>query len=121
MLNAIKQAALDAFEAANTVAVLFGTVTNTNPLEVNVDQRFTLTEDFLICTERITPYTQNMQHTHAYIDAVGVEKFQKRTSQAEPEDPQQLVIRNGLQTGDHVLLLRIQGGQKYVILDKVAK
>ncbi|WP_028988023.1 DUF2577 domain-containing protein [Thermicanus aegyptius] len=79
MLNIIKQAALDALEAGQPVAVMFGAVTKTNPLEVNVDQRFTLSEDFLMQT-----------NTAKY-----------------------------LQAGDKVVLLRIQGGQKYLILDKV--
>ena len=94
MLNAIRQAALTAVEAAGPVAVIFGTVTSANPLEVNVDQRFTLDADFLIVPESLTRYVLNIG---------GVE----------------YVIRPGLQAGDRVVLLRVQGGQRYLILDKV--
>lgn len=94
MLNVIKQAALDALEASNPAAVLTGTVMNVNPLEVNVEQRFTLDADFLIVPEALTRYTLTIGST-------------------------EYVIRQGLQVHDRILLLRLQGGQRYLILDKV--
>ncbi|MCY9511710.1 DUF2577 domain-containing protein [Paenibacillus larvae] len=53
MLNIIKQAALGAVDTSNPVSILFGEVMKTSPLEVNVDQRFTLTEDFLIVLDQV--------------------------------------------------------------------
>lgn len=53
MLNIIKQAALGAVDTSNPVSILFGEITKANPLEVNVDQRFTLTEDFLIVLDQV--------------------------------------------------------------------
>jgi hypothetical protein len=94
MLNAIKLAALSAMEAGNPVAVMFGEVTKTNPLEVNVDQRFTIDADFLVQTAA----TAELKVT------IGGTEY---------------IIRPELQVGDRVVLLRIQGGQKYLILDKV--
>lgn len=93
MLNTIKQAALDAIEASKPVTVMTGTVIKISPLEVNVDQRFTLDADFLIVPESLTRYTLT----------IGSNEY---------------VIRPGLQVGDRVILLRVQGGQKYLILDK---
>lgn len=81
LLETIKRAGLGAVEAGNPVAVLFGTITKKNPLEVIVDQRFPLTEDFFII----------------------------------PED----VRKKVLEPGDTLLLLRVQGGESYVVLDKV--
>ena len=108
MLSAIKQAALDALQASNPVAVLFGNVTKTNPLEVNVDQRFTIDADFLIVPESLTRLELDLRHRHSTADG------ETENALTEP-----VVIRPGLQAGDRVVLLRIQGGQKYVILDKV--
>lgn len=81
LVNLIKQASMGAFENSNPVAIMFGTITRTNPLEVNVEQRFTLTRDFLIFTE--------------------------------------IFNQRALQRGDKVILLRVQGGQQYVVLDRV--
>jgi hypothetical protein len=108
MLNAIRQAALSAMEAGNPVAIMFGTVMKENPLEVNVDQRFTLDADFLIVPESLTAYEVDLQHSH--------------TSTGGTTDDaltQPVVIRPGLKVGDRVILLRMQGGQKYLIMDKV--
>ncbi len=108
LLNVIKQAGIHAVEAGNPVAVMFGLVTGTDPLEVNVDQRFTLTADFLILPERLARYEIDLHHSHTYSEG---------TTGAALTD--KIVIRAGLQTGDKVVLVRMQGGQKFMILDKV--
>lgn len=81
LLETIKRAGVGAVEAGKPVAVLFGTITKKNPLEVIVDQRFTLTEDFFILLEDVR--------------------------------------KKVLEPGDTLLLLRVQGGESYVVLDKV--
>ena len=94
LASLIKQASMGAYNASNPVVVMFGTITKTSPLEVNVEQRFTLTRDSLVLTERLTEYR---------ITVAGNE----------------IIIRRGLQVGDRVLLLRVQGGQQYVVWDRV--
>jgi len=108
----IRQLGLDAISSGNPVVVLFGKVLNINPLEVTVDQRFTLDEDFLIMTERLTRYEVELNHTHVYMNG----NTQTETQSALKN---KVLIREGLKVGDVVLLLRIQGGQKYVVWDKV--
>lgn len=93
-------------QAQNPVNILFGTVTKVNPLEVNVEQKFTLTEDFLVLTERVTRYEEK-EHFHLSADG----------ETAPPSEP--LIVRTGLKSGDKVILLRVQGGQQFVVLDKV--
>lgn len=94
LLTTVKQAAIAAIAASNPVNVMFGVVTNTNPLEVNVDQRFTLPADFLLIPESLN---ENKL-------VIGGSTY---------------VIRDGLQIGNKLLLLRVQGGQLYVILDRL--
>lgn len=106
--DTIKRLGAGAVEAGNPVAVMFGKVTKTNPLEINVDQRFTLDEDFLIVPEQLTRYEVDLKHKHT--------TSSEDTGEALTE---KVVIREGLKSGDNVLLLRVQGGQKYVVLDKV--
>ena len=77
----IRQIALAAVTASKPVAVMYGTVTNTAPLNIQVEQKITLDKDFLVLTA---------------------------TVQDTP-----------LQVGDKVVLLREQGGQRFVVLDKV--
>lgn len=105
MIEAIRKAALTAMEAGSPAAVMFGKVITANPLEVNVDQRFTLDADFLIVPESLTQLELDLSHSHGGGGA----------ALTEP-----VVIRPGLQIGDQLILLRVQGGQQYLILDKVA-
>ena len=107
MLDAIRKAALSAVEAAGPVAVAFGTVTSAEPLEVNVDQRFTLDADFLVVPESLTRLEIDLKHHHTYGDGI--------TGDALTVP---VVVRPGLQAGDRVVLLRLQGGERYLILDK---
>lgn len=106
MINIIKQAGIGAMKAQNPVHILFGTVIKANPLEVNVEQKFTLTEDFLVLTERLTCYEEK-EHTHLSADGETM----------PPSKP--LIVRTGLKNGDKVILLRVQGGQQFIVLDKV--
>jgi|APAra7269097189_1048546.scaffolds.fasta_scaffold11625_2 Protein of unknown function (DUF2577) len=109
MLNMIKRAAMDANEASVPVGITFGTVVNDNPLEVTVDQRFILDEDFLIIPESLTKYEIDLKHSHNIVGAGG-------TATALGD---KVIIRTGLEKGDKVILLRVQGGQQYLVLDKV--
>lgn len=106
--DTIKRLGAGAVNSGNPVAVMFGTVTKSSPLEINVDQRFTIDEDFLIVTERLTRYEVDLKHNHTTSG--------EDTGEALTE---KVVIREGFKVGDTVLLLRVQGGQKYVVWDRV--
>ncbi|HEU4964399.1 MAG TPA: DUF2577 family protein, partial [Bacilli bacterium] len=82
LIDHLKQIVADTTEASNPVAVLMATVSQTHPLAVRVDQRFELSEDFLIQTEATMELTFTVD---------GVEK----------------IIRRGLKVGDTVALLRV--------------
>jgi hypothetical protein len=92
LIDLIKSVAVKAVEATNPVNVLFGTIVSENPLEIEIHQKLKLTEEFLVITERVTRYE---------VDNIS--------------------IRTGLKKGDKVALLRVQGGQQFVVLDKVVK
>lgn len=100
LLDSIKKAGAAAYAAGNPMAVLVGKVASLNPLEVNVDPRFTLPEDFLIIPERLMKFEVDL---------------------GEAATGGKVVIRKGLEAGDAVLLLRVQGGQQYVVLDKLVR
>lgn len=108
MLDIIKRAAVEAVGASNPVAVQFGTVVSLSPLEVRLDQRLTLPEAFLIVPESLTRYEIDLSHVHKL----------SGSSDTEKALTDKIVIREGLAVGDAVILLRVQGGQKYVVLDK---
>lgn len=94
----VKKAAVEAVEAAKPIHLLFGTVVSTSPLHIQTDQKATYTEHMLILTQRVTDYE--------------VEEYS--TGQAVKRH-----IHAALAVGDRVLLARMQGGRKFVVLDRM--
>lgn len=96
----IKKAAMDAVAASNPVTVLFGTVTSVDPIQINVEQRMTLGAEQLALSSLVSDFEADMT-----IDTqVGKQSVQ---------------VYLGLSAGESVVLLRTQGGQKYLVLDRV--
>lgn len=106
-LDIVKAEAIKAVGATNPVNVLFGTVSNENPLEIEVHQKLKLTKEFLVLTETVTRYEVDLEHDHG-----GGSKALKGKLTDKP-------IRTGLKKDDKVVLLRVQGGHQFVVLDKV--
>ncbi len=52
----IKKMAVGANDATAPAAVLFGTVTSVNPLEITVEQKLKLTKEFLVLTKNVKDY-----------------------------------------------------------------
>ncbi len=111
LMKTIKQAALDTVNASKPVEICFGKVTNISPLKILVEQKMTLGEAQLILCRNVTEHTIEMtvdhyteneaEHFHAY---KGRKKF---------------TIHNGLVVDDEVILFRQQGGQKYIVVDRI--
>lgn len=97
LLKTIKKTAMDAVKAGKPADILFGTVTSASPLRISVEQQFELSEGQIILTENVTDYSVNM-------DVDGTLR--------------NITVRNGLNTGDEVILIRKAGGQKFVVLDR---
>lgn len=95
LLEVIKKAALAAVEAAMPMRVMFGKVTDTSPLTVRVGQKLPLSGDMLVVAAGTTPL-------NGICSTCG-----------------KITVRDPLKPGDKVILLRMQGGQKYILLDRV--
>lgn len=106
LLETIKAAAVEAMVAAEPTGILFGTVSTTAPLTVFVDQKLTLTREFLVLTRNVMD--------------IKVERIENNNTEgvASSDTEGGFIIYNGLKKGDGVILLKQQGGQKYIILDK---
>lgn len=108
MFDQIKKAALGAMYASSPVNIEFGVVNSVNPLEVSIDQRKTFTKEFFVIPESLTTYELDLSHSHSY--------SQGSTGNALTKP---VIVRRGLEKGDKLILLRMQGGQQYVILDRL--
>lgn len=125
-VDIIKRAALEAWEAEKPVQVLFGTVVSASPLKIKLDQKATLPEPMLILTRNVTDYETDIsvshwteyekEHEHSTTDGATALPTQHRHKYAGKK---KIKVHNALQIGDSVVLLRVQKGKRYVVLDRI--
>lgn len=111
LVKAVGQIARNAVEASMPTTVMVGRVENESPLTVIVEQRLTLTQKQLIVPERLT--------SHAVIASVDTTTEMTEGHQHSISGDKKITLQSSLGSGDFVLLLRMQGGQKYVVLDRL--
>ncbi len=98
LIGLIKQAALDAVENSQMCDLRYGEVVKTSPLNVKITSQFTIPNSLLIVPEHLTDHQVKVT-----IDGVA----------------KTMTVKNALNVGDKVALLRKQGGQSYFILDRI--
>ena len=98
LLSVMKQAGVEATNSNKPVNVCFGKVTSASPLQILVEQKITLGTAQLVLTRNVTDYEMRITG----------DTGQKTVK-----------VHNALAAGEKVLLMRIQGGQKYVVVDRV--
>jgi len=111
ILLMLKQASRDTYYTMKPTEISYGTVESILPLIIRIDQKLVLEDMQLILTRNVTDYELSMTvnhntesaegHTHGY---TGTKTF---------------TVNNALQQGEKVILFRVQGGQKYLVLDRV--
>ena len=120
MRDTISQIAAETIRSSSPCAIMYGKVKSISPLQISIGQRLTLDEQFLILTSNVKDYdvemivdhtTENTSggsgdssfeiHNHAY---KGTKTFR---------------VLKGLKIGESVILLRMQGGQKFIVLDRI--
>lgn len=126
LLVAIKKSAVEAVGAMNPTALVFGKVTSSSPLKINVEQKMTLTATQLVLTRNVTDYKTKISFDNPEIKQVFTTWNMNESVESSPSKitfknkiKHDITIYNGLAVGDGVVLMRMQGGQKYLVLDRV--
>ena len=124
LLKGIKCAAKGVGDAEKPVRVCYGTVTKDSPLEITVDQKTILEAEDLILCRNVTDYecdvefslkTEKLQHNHT--GAHGPTSVQ--TLQYEVKNKKKMKVYNALKKDDVVFLIREQGGQRFIVIDRI--
>lgn len=116
LIEIIKISAVEAVKASNPVAIVFGKVTSIEPLKINIEQRLTLDESHLMLTSLVSDFEVEMTADHVTENTSGVD-FANHNHAVIGKKLFQVHL--GLKKDETVMMLRIQGGQKYVVLDRV--
>lgn len=131
LVDAIKKISQGAEEASAPCNVLYGIVTNVNPLEITIEQKLVLTSEFLVLTKNVTDYSvdvsidwstesRSLSATHSHTSSVDIEEEKINLSHAHSiNGTKRITIHNALKKNDNVILIQKRGGQEYIVLDKI--
>lgn len=120
LIKTFKQIAKETIAANAPVTVCFGTVTSEEPLQILVDQKLPLSQAQLILTRNVTDYVtdETVDHlTENRAGGSGDPAFESHNHNYKGR--KQFTIHHKLLVGDKVVLLREQGGQRYIVLDRM--
>ena len=123
----IKKAATDAYNQGQPIGVLFGTVASINPLTIQTNiNTHPLQQHELILTNAVRDYTTKFTFDNPNIKQVFTtwdmdeqnESTQSKIS-FKGQTEHEITIYNALEVGEGVILLRLTGGQKFLLLDRI--
>lgn len=134
MIEIIKKSALEAVKAEKPCQIMFGTVESNPPIKIRIDQKLVLTEEYLILTKAVTDHYVDIEVNHFTESDPLVGYAPWDTTHGHPDagsgsipethrhgysGRKKIMIYNGLQKNEKVILIRLQGGQKYIVLDRI--
>ena len=106
---------MDAIEANKPTNVLFGTVINTSPLQISIDQKMILDGNSLLLTNAVKDHTVEMTVDHSTENTTVGNSSHNHAYKGR----KQFTVHNGLVVGEKAILLRMQGGQKFIVWDRL--
>ena len=119
-LTNVKRAAVEAVAADKPFALVYGKVTSVSPLKIQVDQKLTLSSAQLVLTNAVRDYTVRMTVNHETEETAGGSGGASFASHKHAyTGTKAFRVHLGLHAGEQVLMLRTDGGQKYIVLDRV--
>ncbi len=119
-VEVVKRAAVEAVEAQKPVHLLFGQVISASPLKIQVDQKSIYTEKMLVLTRNVTDFEVDMTVSHITLNRAGGSGDPAFASHNHDyKGKKKFKVHNALIKGDWVLLGRIQGGKRFVVIDRI--
>ena len=124
-VKVIKKSAIEAVKNSKPTDIFYGTVQSISPLTIFIDQKLILSEKFLIISESLTDYETEISFDDPSVKQVFTTWNMGETSESTPSKisfkekiKHKITVYNSLKVGEKVILLRQQGGQKYMIVDR---
>lgn len=116
----IKQAAVEAVNAKDPMSLKIGEVVSTSPLKISINQKITIPASQLLLTNAVRDYTvyETVDHTTAATSGGSGEAAFASHSHAY-KGKKRFTVHLGLKTGEKVILVRCDGGQKFIVLDRL--
>ena len=121
LIQLLKELSKNTNEANEPFEHRKGTVETVNPLTIKVDQKLILEEEDLILTHLVKDYDVDISVSHETKEFELIEGTPTdiKKHKHEYKGRKKITIHNGLKIGEGVLLIRQQGGQKFIVLDRI--
>lgn len=107
----IAKIAESARKAARPVDFFIGIVETVKPLSIRKNQKLLIDEEFLLLTEAVMDTTKEI--------TISWETEDSNNHSHKVKGKKKITYHNALKVGEAVLLLQQEGGQKYLVLDRV--
>ena len=126
LLSLIKKSAVEAVNASKPTSIVYGKVISSSPLKINIEQKMTLTAAQLVLTRNVTNFKTaisggNIQNFYYVGTEPNVTTEPVSPSHVHAVGKIQVTVHNALTVGDEVIMIQMQGGQKYIVIDRVVK
>ena len=96
-----------------------GVVETVNPLSIRLDQKETLTEEFLILTDLVRDYDVDITVNHTTENKSGGSgDAQFESHNHAYSGRKRITVHNGLAVGESVILIQQSGGQEFLVLSR---
>lgn len=122
LINLIKEIAIQSIENLEPFEYRKGIVESISPLKIRVDQKTLLEDDELILTHLVKDYEVDISVSHKTelppFEDIGVPALGVIPHFHEYKGKKKIIIHQGLKSGEEVILLKVQGGQNYIVLDR---
>lgn len=120
LIQLLKELSKNTNEANEPFEHRKGTVETVNPLTIKVDQKLTLEEEDLILTHLVKDYDVDISVSHETKEFELIEGAPTdiKKHKHEYKGRKKIIIHQGLKAGEEVILLKVQGGQAYIVLDR---
>lgn len=107
MIDVIKQLAQDAINSTTFADIYIGTVTVLSPLQIQLQEGLVLEERFLTLAKTVTDHEETGMLYSQTTNGYGIANEYRITKNL------------ALIVGEQVILMKANGGQTYVVLDRV--
>jgi hypothetical protein len=128
----VRELANDTMKASAPSNLLYGIVTQAypRPLEITVEGKLVLTKPFIVLSRNVTEYevemtvdheTEDTKHRHQVPLPEGMTTTDENTHRHKYKGRKKFFVHNQLLEGERVILAQPQGGQSYIVLDRLGK
>lgn len=133
IVDVMKEAAMGAYEASKPMTIMYAQVTAVDPIEITINPSITLKEadGQIKLARQVTDYDTSISLIGPADEGDTVWRTEEKgggSGEASYEShyhditgKHRITVHNKLKVGEKVILVRMQGGKEYLVIDRVGE